>query len=109
MSSSPASGAQVPRRRGEVPDRAARPGPVEIDERDGPAVTEDQVGRVDIVVADQPGAEAGRDRPGPDIPCRVERCRGPVVPAQQVGDAHQRGIKGLVTHTSLARTLLGLA
>ena len=45
----------VARGRGEVPDGTARPGPVEVNQGHGPAVAEDQIGGVGVVVADQVG------------------------------------------------------
>jgi xylitol oxidase len=77
---------------GEVPGGAAGTGPVEVDERDRPAVAEHQVGGVHVVVADQAGPELGRDRPGPPVSRRVEGRRGEVVTAQQVRHAHQGGV-----------------
>ena len=68
---------------------APRAGQVEVDERDRPPVAEHHVGRVDVVVADQAGAVAGRDRPRPGVAGRVEGGHRPVVAAQQVGDADQ--------------------
>src|SRR2546430_7174962 len=66
----------------EIPDDAARAGQVEVDEGRSRAVAEYHVGRVDVVVADQPGGEAGRNAPGPAVPGRVERRCGIVIPAQ---------------------------
>ncbi len=80
------------RGRGEVPGGAAGPGQVEVDQADGAAVAEHQVGRMYVVVADQAGSELGRDRAGPGVSRRVEGRRGEVVAAQQVGHAHQGGV-----------------
>src|SRR5690242_15662207 len=52
----------VARGRGEIPLRRAGAGPVEADERDGPAAAVHLVGRRHVAVADQAGAELGRDR-----------------------------------------------
>lgn len=79
-----------PGRGGEVPDGAARAGQVEVDERGGPAAAEHDVGRVHVVVADQPSPEARRDgRARPPVPGRVERGGRAVVRAQERGHADQ--------------------
>src|SRR5262245_39238325 len=62
----------VPGGGGEIPDDAARAGPVKVDEGGRRTIAEYQVGRVDVVVADQPGGETRRNGPRPPVPGRVE-------------------------------------
>src|SRR6266567_5525689 len=62
----------VPGGRRKIPDDAARAGQVEVDEGGSRATAEYQVGRVDVVMADQPGGEAGRYGPWPPVSGGVE-------------------------------------
>ncbi len=88
----------------DVPDRRAGAGQVEVDERDRLPVPEDDVVEVDVVVADEPVAEAGGDVGRPVVRRRVEAPDGVVEPPQQAGHAAE-GIVG--ERPRLARLLGG--
>src|SRR5262245_48165025 len=83
----------VPSGAGDLPQPASRRGEIEVNERDGLTIAEDDVLRARVVVAHHIAARRIGPRHEPTVyPAVVKRCRGVVEPTKQTGNAHQRGI-----------------
>jgi hypothetical protein len=77
---------------GQVVDGAARGSELEVEQRNGDAVTEDDVRRLHVVVAHERPARRVSQSVVPGETLRVEPAGGVVQPAQQPGDGRQRGV-----------------
>lgn len=75
-----------------VVDGAARGSELEVEQRNGDAVTEDDVRRLHVVVAHERPPRRVSQSVVPAETLRVEGAGGVVQPAQQPGDGRQRGV-----------------
>ena len=75
-----------------VVDGTARGGELEVEQRNGDAVTEDDVLGAHVVVAHERPARRVSQSVVPGETVRVEPAGGVVQPAQQPGDGRQRGV-----------------
>lgn len=77
---------------GEVVDGAAGGSELEVDQRNGDAVTEDDVRKLHVVVAHERAARRVSQSLVPSETLRVEPAGGVVQSAQQPSDGRQRGV-----------------
>ena len=77
---------------GHVVDGAARGSELEVEQRNGDAVTEDDVRELHVVVAHERPARRVSQTVVPGEALRVEPAGAVVQPAQQPGDGRQRGV-----------------